>query len=106
MPFLLTDVQKLPLAVSFVTAAGNPAVVDGKPVWASSAPELVTVEPSVDGLSAVVTSVGPLGFSQISVRADAKLGEDIEEIIGVLDIEVVPSQAANVVITAGVPEPK
>lgn len=106
MPFLLTDVQKLPISIAFKTAAGNPATVDGVPVWASSNPDIATVEPATDGLSVMVVVTGPLGTTQVSVRADADTGAGVEEIIGTLDVEVVGSKAAFIELTPGVPEPK
>ena len=45
MPLILTDVQKVALAVSFTTKAGNPAPVDGVPQWSSSDPSILEVTP-------------------------------------------------------------
>ena len=106
MSFILTDIQKLPISIAFKSAAGNPATVDGVPVWMSSNPDVATVEPAADGLSVMVTVVGVLGTTQVSVRADADTGAGIEEIIGTLDIEVVGSKAAFIELTPGVPELK
>jgi hypothetical protein len=104
---ILTDEQKVALAVEFKTAAGNPAKVDGVPVWSSSDESVVTVEASEDGLSAVATAVGPLGTAQISCEADADLDEGETRVItGVLDIEVRAAEAVIAVVAAGAPEPK
>lgn len=106
MALVLTDEQRVSLAVAFVTAAGNPARVDGVPVWASSDETILIVEPSADGLSAVATTVGPLGTAQVSVHADADLGEGVREVVGVLDIEVQAAEAVSASIAAGTPELK
>ena len=106
MALLLTDMQKVALSVTFTDAAGNPAVVDGAPVWASSDSSVLTVDSSVDGLSAVATAVGPLGQAQVSVTADADLGVGLTAIAGTLDVTVVASEAVSAGLTAGVPEPK
>jgi len=103
---VLTDMQKVPLSVSFLDGAGNPAPVDGSPVWGSSDPTVVDVVPAPDGLSAVATAVGPLGTAQVNVTADADLGSGIETITGLLDVNVVADKAVSVAISAGTPEPK
>lgn len=103
---ILTDLQKVALSVAFVDAMGNPAVVDGAPVWASSDETLVTLAPAADGLSAEATTVGPLGTCQVSVVADADLGSGIESISGLLEITVIADKAVSVNIASGTPEPK
>ena len=102
----LTDTQKCALSVSFQTAAGNPAVVDGAPTWGVSDENLLELQVAEDGRSAVVLTKGPLGTAQVTLRADADLGEGVKEIVGILDVEVIPSQAVVAVLSAGVPEEK
>lgn len=107
MPFILTDEQQVGLTAAFTTKAGNPAKVDGAPVWKSSDEAIVTVTASEDGLSAVAVAVGPLGTAQVSVEADADLDEGETRLItGVLDIEVRASEAVVAIVAAGSPEPK
>lgn len=104
---ILTDEQKVALAIDARTAAGNPAKLDGAPVWTSSAPEIVSLQVAEDGLSAVATTVGPVGTSQISVMADADLDEgEFREIVALLDVEVVAAEAATLGISASTPELK
>lgn len=103
---ILTDEQKVSLSVSFTTKAGNPATVDGAPVWSSSDPSVITVTAAEDGLSAVAVTVGPLGTAQVICEADADLGEGVRPITGVLDIEVRPSEAVAAIVVAGAPELK
>ena len=78
MALVLTDLEKVSLSVAFTTAAGNPAVVDGIPVWGTSDETILSVVAAEDGLTAVVTTVGPLGSAQVSVTADADLGEGVQ----------------------------
>ena len=106
MALILTDLQKVSLSVSFTSAAGNAAPVDGVPVWSSSDELIVSVTASEDGLSAVATTVGPIGLAQVSVTADADMGEGFKPITGLLDVSVIASEAAFAGLTAGVPEPK
>lgn len=106
MALILTDEEKVALSVTFVTAAGNPASVDGVPVWQSSDPTVLSVVASDDGLSAVATTVGPLGNAQVSCTADADLGSGVRSVSAVLDVEVHAAEAVAANIAAGAPEPK
>lgn len=106
MALILTDLQKVALSVTFTTAAGNPAVVDGVPVWGTSDETILSVVAAEDGLSAVVTTVGPLGLAQVSVSVDADLGEGVKPLVGTLDVSVIASEAAFAIVASGVPEPK
>ncbi len=82
---------------------GNAAVLDSEnpPVFASSNPEIATVEAAADGMSAVVTSTGKTGTAQISVTADALVGPDEKLIVGTLDLEVLPGDAVTVTLEPG-----
>jgi hypothetical protein len=101
---VLKDTEQVVLSVLPVDAKGNPAPVDGAPAWGSSDPTVATVTPAADGLSATVAAVGPLGKTQISVTADADLGEGVESVVGTLDIEVVAGKAVSLSIKTGTPE--
>ena len=103
MAFTLTDIQQVTLAITVVDARGNPAALDGAPVWTSSDAALLTVVPSTDGLSCVCTAVGPLGAAQVTVTGDALIGDGVRELFGVLDIDIVASEALNITIVPGVP---
>jgi hypothetical protein len=103
---VITATQKAALAIAAVDAKGNPAPVEGAPSWSSSEPTLVTVEPSEDGLSAVIKAVGPVTPTpvQINVMADADLGEGVRAITGLLEVSVIAGEAVGVAISAGSPE--
>ena len=106
MALVLTDEQKVPLVLAPKTAAGNPAALDGAPVWTVSDETVLELTVSEDGLSASVAAKG-LGSAQVLVVADADLDEgETREISGVLDIVVVAAEAASLGISAGVPEAK
>jgi hypothetical protein len=101
---IITDSQKVALSIKPVTKAGNPAPVDGKPVWSLGCEDHLKLEVSEDGLSVVISSLGKLGVCQVNVSADADLGEGVEAIAGTVDIEVKAGKAVSVGIEAGVPE--
>ncbi len=103
MSLILTDVQKVVVSITPVDAKGNPAPIDGKPVWTASDPSIISIVPSQDGLSADVIAVGPLGNAQVQVSADADLGEGVATIPGTLDVTVTASQAVSLTISAGTP---
>ncbi len=106
MGLILTDEQECELSVQFLTAAGNPGAIDGVPVWSVANPALLDLSISDDGLQVLIRTTGMLGSTQVSVTADADLGEGTRPVSAVLDVEV---QAAGVVsagIVAGTPRPK
>ena len=104
---VLTDVQKVLLSVKPVSAAGNPAQVDGPASWTVSGDEVVKMDVSqADGLSAYEVTTGKVGVCQVKVTCDADMGDGVKEITGVLDIEVKASEAVSLGVSAGVPEDK
>lgn len=105
MALILTDEQKVSLSIDPRTAAGNPAEVQS-PVWSVSDGNVLSIVASEDGKSAVVTTTGQLGASQVSVSVDADLGEGVRTIAAVLDVTVVAAEAATLGISAGAPELK
>lgn len=100
---ILTSTQKVELSIQPVDAKGNPAVVDGEPVWATSNPDVVSLEVAEGGMSCTAVAVGPVGTAQVAVTADADLGEGVAHITGLLDLEVMAGAAVNLQISAGIP---
>ena len=103
---ILTDVQKVALAIAPKSAAGNPALVDGTPAWSSSDETVLTLTVAPDGMSAEAVTTGKLGTAQVNVSADADLGDGTKTITGVLDVEVKASEAVSLDISAGAPTDK
>lgn len=99
---VLTDTQQCDLSIQPVDKKGQPAQIDGTPVWSSSDSAIVTVNPGSDGLSAVVVA-GNIGTAQVNVTVDADLGSGVTEIVGVLDVQVTAGAAVSVTINAGSP---
>jgi len=100
---ILTDEQEADLSVSFVTQAGNRAKVDGTPSWRVSDPAILEIVPTQDPFSVVVRRVGPVGSAQVSVTADADLGEGVRPVAAVLDVDVIAAEAVSASISAGSP---
>lgn len=101
----ITNEQKVTVTLKPVTDTGKPAALDGKPTW-----EVVsgnaTVQVADDGLSAVLVSADDPGDTQFLVKADADLGEGVEEISDVVTLNVVGATAKNLGLAVGTPEPK
>lgn len=103
MANVITDEQKLDFAFVPKTAAGNPAHIDDIPVWQVSDPSILDLAVAEDGLTATVISLGPLGSCQLSVQADADMGEGTRLLTATAEILVVPAEAATIGLVAGVP---
>lgn len=106
----ITTDQRFPnVTLQITNAHGDPAGVDGVPVWASSDETVLSVTPSPDGLSAMVDTVAP-GMARISVTADADLGAGTKTITGVsedVNVTAGPSmQASSMMFTFGQPVDK
>lgn len=100
---VLKDNQKVALFIVPTSAAGNPALVEGVPVWTISDSAVLICTPSEDGMSAEVKAAGLVGTAQVSVTADADLGEGVRTITGVLDVEVKAGEAVTLTVSHGEP---
>jgi len=100
---ILTKVQQVALSVAFLDAEGDPAPVDGDPVWsvANSTIGHLDVDPS-DAMKATFVA-DMVGTTQVNVQADADLGDGVKTITGLLDIQVLAAEAVTVAISAGTP---
>jgi len=103
---LLSNAQKVTATIEALDQYGNPARIDGVPEWNNSDATIVDLVAAADGLTAVITALGPLGTVQISATADADLGQGVRPINVVADIQVEPSEAVSLGIKFGAPEPK
>jgi hypothetical protein len=106
----LTTAEQFNPTLVITNTAGDPAPVDGVPVWATSDATVISVTAAADGMSAVVASVAPGGPARVTVTADADLGTGVTTITGVSeDINVTqdPASMASVMtINLGPAVPK
>lgn len=102
---IMTATQQCALALEITDSHGNPAQVDGVPAWSSADDGKVSVEPSADGMSATIFAEGPMTTApvQISVTADADMGEGIKPLVGLLDVTIIGGEATVIAITPGTP---
>lgn len=103
MGFSMSDSQLMNLKVKFVDKKNNPAPVDGVPEWSVDNSEMLALTPAADGLSCVVSAVGPLGAANVTVKADADLGSGVTAIIGTAEIQITGGTATTISIDADAP---
>lgn len=101
----ITNEQKVKATLTPTTDTGKPAKLDGAPSWAviSGNSQIVVAD---DGLSADLISSDDPGDTTILVKADADLGEGVEEISDTITLKVIGATAKNLGISLGTPEPK
>ena len=105
MAIVITADQVLPLSVGQARdGEGNLAPLDGFPTFESSDPTVAEVVDNGDGTATVVSRLA--GNAQVTMRADALVGDGVIEVLATLDVTVVPGQAVAVTIAAGVPQSK
>jgi hypothetical protein len=97
----LQDHQQCRPAIRPVTRRGQPAPIDGVPVWAVSDPTIVELTPEADGMRCLVRPVGPAGDAQVRVEADADMGAGVIPIIGLLDVKVLAGLATIIDVLPG-----
>lgn len=98
---VLTETQQSTLTLAIKDAKGRLAKVDGIPEWNTSDPLVAKIEDiSADGLMATVKSLAP-GICQVTVTADADLGDGAKNITGFLAVNVSGGEAVTVELTPG-----
>jgi hypothetical protein len=101
--------QEFTATLVITNAAGNPAPVDGVPVWATSDATIISVTAAADGMSAIIPCIAP-GTGRVTVTADADLGAGVQTITGVsedINVTVDPANQASVLsLTLSPPGPK
>jgi len=105
MAYTLASGMQVHLKVSYVDAAGNPALVDGPVAWTSSDVNVATVAAESD-TTALVKTVGPVGQVQISATADVDLGAGVKNLVTPMDLTVAAGEAvAGTIAPVGPAEP-
>lgn len=100
MAYTLPVDHQVEVQVAYVDSKGNPAAVDGDPVWSSSDAALiaVTADP-VNAFIAKIVPVGPAGNAQVTVKVDADLGAGVRELVTLMDVTTVAGEAVAGTIT-------
>ena len=104
MAITITSTQKVSAAVQAVDSRGNPALVEDI-VWSVNDENVLDIfVDEEDPTNMEIFAVGPLGNAQVTVVADADLGEGVVTLQGILDVTVVSGQAVALEIATGIPE--
>lgn len=103
----ITNEQQVRAALAPATAGGKPAKLDPNktPTWEVVSGES-TIIPSADGLSCDMVSSDNPGDTQILVKADADVGDGVEEISDIIKLTVLGARAANLGLMLGPPSNK
>ncbi len=96
----LKDSQTVTLTLKALDSKGQPATLANPPVWTLSDATLATLTAAADGLSAVITPLGPVG--SFTVQASETTGAS-SFVSDPFPIDVVGGDAVSIVITAGTP---
>lgn len=105
--FQLRKGYEVDVAVGFVDDQGNPAQIDGAPVWGIADPDVGTIKPASDGMSAVLQGTGDVVGSKtvLTVEADADLGEGIVPVLVSEEVQLISGKASVASIGFGQPRP-
>lgn len=99
----LTNLQEVDVTPEFLKADGQPAIIDGVPIWTNDNEDMVSVIPAADGKSAIIRTRGPIGTARVTVSGDTNPGAGIIELVGVLEVDVVSDGSMTVRWTVGTP---
>lgn len=86
------------LSITPLDANSNATVFDGTPVWTSSNPDGVIVEPQANGYTAKITALQANSSVVVTVSGDGDNGDGVKEIVGTLDVSVQALDAVSVTI--------
>lgn len=106
MTIVLTNEQKVLIAINPRTAAGNPAPLDGNPMFTSSDESVITIEPT-DDPNRVFVVAQAAGSATMNASADADMDEgEVRTLTGSIDFVVDQAEASDLGFVAGEPELK
>lgn len=96
----VTTEQKVRLAITPMTPAGNPAPLDGPAQW--SVDGACTIE-AIDDTSAWVSAAATIGDSVVTVTADADLGSGVVPLADTCVVHVANPMASSLGLAADEP---
>jgi len=100
-PVTSTNEEKVTIVLNPTTAAGNPASVDGAPVWSVESGD-ATLEVAADGLSCVIISGAAEVVNTVTVTADADMGAGVVSISETIVYTVSAAQATGLGVNSTV----
>ncbi|MER2528721.1 MAG: hypothetical protein ABTR07_12400 [Candidatus Competibacter denitrificans] len=102
MTFRIATNQKITLHLTATDKAQRPAPIENV-TWSlmNDFEDLATINPN--GMSATIIAHGEAGTVEGEVRADSRIGEGENILVGAFIIEIVPLEASHLIITADEP---
>jgi len=96
----ITKQEKITVTITPTDQDGEPAALDGKPVWTvvNGDSKILVAD---DGLSAVLISADVPGQTEYLVEADADLGAGVERISDTIKLTVEDPKAVSLGLSAG-----
>jgi len=101
----MNDQEMTVLTIAPTDADGDPAAVENV-VWTTNNPDVVSLTTGSDPLTCQVYSRGVLGQAEITVEADADLGEGMSPLTETAYVTVIQSMATDLNLFAAAPTPK
>jgi hypothetical protein len=109
--FILKTGQSVLASVAFSDVFGNPVVAGGtSPIWSALpiSQTVLTVTPSEDGLSAMVTAIwpttSPIGATRpADIMVQVSVTDQVSGSSNLLNFRIVSGLAATALLSAGIP---
>lgn len=84
---------------SLVDKKGNTVVLSSPLNWSTDNTDVLALTPSADGLSCLISAIGPIGVATVTAKATSDSGD----ITGTVQISVIPSAPTAVKIVLDTP---
>lgn len=102
--YQMLDSQMVTMGITITDKRGNPAPMPPgtlPPVWMVDSPAVLALSPAADGLTCLVSALGPLGDAVVSVAVSDASGNPLAS--GGIDVSIVAGAPRTVIITPGTP---
>ena len=93
--------QKAEVVLKVTDSKGNPAALDGAPVWSLSSTDLADLTIAEGGLSATLLPKGQTGSLVVQVHGDGDLSEGVRDLLGELQVDLIPGDAVKIALEMG-----
>ncbi len=97
--------HEIELSITPKDVWGNPARVDGDPVWTLSEGADMDLIPTDDPFKIIARARNVIGAALVTVTVDADLGEGFRALTGFEAIAIIPGEAVTLAINAGAATP-
>jgi hypothetical protein len=99
----LTNTQQVNVEIRAKNRRGGPAGLQS-PEWSTDNSDVLRLEPHADGQSCRIVAAGPIGTANVTMQADADLGDGVQPVVGTLSFDITPGTATVIDLVPGPPE--